>query len=104
MTKDAMDGIANKLGREGIYGLMGKACAALDKRVFLRYCMEAFGNRELEGMAQRMLIDAVAEANVLIELLCETCMTMSERHELACAEEYKCKKLVDEAIGGEKAQ
>lgn len=101
MTRDAMDKIANKIGREGIYGLIGKACATLDKQVFLRYCMEAFGHKELENMAQRMLIDAVAELNVLVDLMAETCMTMGERYEIACAEEYKCKKLVDDVLGGE---
>lgn len=98
MTRDTMDKLARQIGREGVYGLIGKACARLDKQVFLRYCVEAFGSTELEGMAQRMMIDALAELNVLSELLAETCMTMSERYELNCAEEFAGNRLTEDIL------
>lgn len=101
MTQEAMRKIVDQRGREGVYALMQTACAKLEKNVFLRYCMEAFGNAELEKMAQRMMVESVAELNVLIDLLTETCMTVRERYELICTEDYYCKTMIDDVCGGD---
>ena len=99
MTQDAMQKIVDKIGRQGVYTRLGAACALLEKYLFLRSASEMFDLKETLAVSQRGILETVAEVDVLIDILCNTCMTMSERYEVACMEEFKCGELVNEILG-----
>ena len=99
MTQDAMQKIVDKIGRQGIYERLGKACSSLEKYLFLRSVSEMFDLKETLTASQRAIIETVADVDVLIDILCNTSMTLSERYEVACMEEFKCSELVNEILG-----
>lgn len=101
MTQEAMFKIVDKCGRQEIYTRLGRACLLLEKYLFLRSTSEMFGLEETQAISQRGMIDAVAEIDVLIDILTNTCMTMSERYEVVCSEEHQCRSLIEEILGGD---
>ena len=99
MTQDAMQKIVDKIGRQGVYERLGKACSSLEKYLFLRSVSEMFDLKETLAASQRAIIETVADVDVLIDILYNTSMTLSERYEVACMEEFKCSELVNEILG-----
>lgn len=101
MTQEAMQKIVDKCGRKEIYNRIYEAANSLSNFVFFRMISELYGVDEVVKSAQTMLIDSAAEINVLIDLLSNSCMTQAERYEMVCAEEHKCRQMVDELLGGD---
>lgn len=101
MTQDAMHSIVDKHGRKEIYNRLYQTANSLSSYVFFRMISELYDVEEVEKSAQTMMVDAAAEINVLLDILANTCMTPAERYEMVCAEEYKCRQLVEELLGGD---